>query len=199
MPGPVSVTLSSSPSLVRSAATVTVPDVVNFDALEIRLMSTCSSRSKSPSSSGRSGAMASTTVTPLPENSALVASMARVTSADGATGAIFHSMRPASIFEMSSTSLMSAVSRSPSETMMSMFPEICSAAFRAFRSPSGTVGKIDCSSLFFVILAKPSTDVSGVRSSCETVAMKSVFMRSTSFSRVTSRTMTTAPMHSSSA
>jgi hypothetical protein len=42
------------------------------------------------------------------------------------------------------------------------------------------------------MLAKPLIGVSGVRSSCETVATKSSFSRSTSCIRVTSRAMTTS-------
>lgn len=91
---------------------------------------------------------------------------------------------------------MRVVSRSPSDTMMSMFAAIWSTVLRARLSLSGTSGKTAVWSLFFVTLAKPSTDVSGVRSSCETVAMKSVFIRSTSFSSVTSRTSTTDPTRS---
>ena len=44
-----------------------------------------------------------------------------------------------------------------------------------------------------MIFANPRIEVSGVRSSCETVEMKSVFIRSTSRSTVMSRTRTTVP------
>ena len=50
-----------------------------------------------------------------------------------------------------------------------------------------------------MILAKPRIEVRGVRSSWETVEMKSVFIRSTSRSTVMSRTRTTVPRDVSSA
>ena len=69
---------------------------------------------------------------------------------------------------------MSVVSRSPSATMISTLVRTWSTARCARGSSCGTSGNTRSSRRFRMILAKPTTDVSGVRSSWLTLVRKAL-------------------------
>ena len=188
MPEPLSATATRTSSPTAAADRRTQPVEVNLTALPMRLSSTCTSRSRSAMTAGRSEAMSVARVRPLRAARGAAALTAWSATAARDTGFMSHSQRPDSILAMSSTSSTSSVSRSPSATMMSRFSRICPAPRATRASPGGRAGATSSRNLRRMILANPSTDVSGVRSSWETVEMNSVFIRSTSFSTVTSRT-----------
>ena len=136
MPGPVSVsTATTTCPGSRRVATVTDPVEVNLLALERRLMTTCSRRCRSPRTVGRSGSRSSRSGRSFSSNSGSTVALTWRTRASTSTSSSRHSTRPASIFARSSRSLMRAVSRSPSVTMMSRFPRTWVMA-----RPVGAVG-----------------------------------------------------------
>ena len=92
------------------------------------------------------------------------------------TGSRRHSIRPASILARSSVSLMSAVSRSPSSMMIPRLSATWRIARSRFGSPVGTAGKTTSSSRRRMSLEKPTTEVSGVRSSWLTLDRKALFV-----------------------
>ena len=138
IPTPVSVTLTtisagapsdpppvvSAPGVASRAAHVMEPDGVNLTAFEMRLITTWIRRSRSPTTGGRSSATAITMLGPSRSRRDDVAATARPMTSPTATLSRRHSIRPASILARSRVSLISAVSRSPSSTMIPRFSEI---------------------------------------------------------------------------
>ena len=180
IPSPVSITLTTISPPRRSARQVTEPTSVNFTAFEIRLITTWISRSRSPVTAGSPGATSFTSVRPLCSSSDAVAAVARSRMSATVTASMCHSSLPASILARSSTSSMSLVSRSPSLTTTFRLSSTCWIVWATLRSPVGTSGKMRSSSRFLMILAKPSTEVSGVRSSWLTVERNALLAASAS-------------------
>ena len=180
MPMPVSVTLTTSSPPRRTARQVTEPASVNLTAFEIRLMTTWISRSRSPVTSGRSAATSLTSLRPFCSKSDEVAAVARSMTSPADTASMCHSSLPASILARSSTSSISLVSRSPSLTTTLRLSCTCAMVCCTFLSSLWTSGKMRSSSRFLMILAKPSTEVSGVRSSWLTVERNALLAASAS-------------------
>ena len=177
---PVSMTLTTISPPRRSARQVIVPASVNFTALEIRLMTTWISRSWSPVTGGRSAAICFSRRRPFCSNSDEVAAVARSMISAIVTLSMCHSSLPASILARSSTSSISLVSRSPSLTTTFRLSSTCWMVDTTFWSSFGTSGKMRSSRRFLMILAKPSTEVSGVRSSWLTVERNALLAASAS-------------------
>ena len=173
-------TLTAIPSSWSRARQVTDPPEVNFTAFEMRLITTCISRSGSPTTGGRSVATSRTSARCFWSKSDEVADVARSMMSAIATVSMCHSSLPASILARSSTSSINFVSRSPSLTTTSRFSPICWTVCLTRRSSVVSSGKIRSSSRFLMILAKPSTEVSGVRSSWLTVERKAPLAASAS-------------------
>ena len=168
MPGPSSVTLRRAQPGRCARPTVTVlPDGVNLIAFDSRLLSTCTRRSWSIAACTPSapGGRSSRSVTPAWRAWPSIVSVAcRSTGASGCTLRRY-SIWPASIFWMSSRSFTIRIRRS--QLWLAMW---ISLATSGGRSPAMPASSSD---------SEAWIEVSGVRSSCETVDTNSLFMRST--------------------
>ena len=178
IPGPRSRTAKSTPaSRDETTRSTSLPPGENLSALESRFVSTCTTRSQSARKRGRPGARLVRTTTPTffanPSMPATASAQRRATSCSCRSSC----SRPASILL---TSRMSFTSRTRRSALR--FETCTSSAV----SPSSSVSPSSRSAIDALML------VSGVRSSCETVEMNSVFILSTSRSRVTS---SNTPIH----
>ena len=160
MPMPVSVTVMSTSGPPVQARTVTLPPSgVNLTALPMRLSRTCLSRSSSAVMwVGTSAASKRSSTPSWPARSRTSASTLWIASPAGKV-VTSSSMRPASTFDRSSTSLSRARRWRPASRMSCTY-----SAWRSLSSPN-----IRSSSTS----ENPMTALSGVRSSCDMLARKS--------------------------
>ena len=162
MPIPVSRTCTrsraeASPARFASARTDTSPESVNLIALASRFVRICRRRCSSPRSvPGTESAMKSVSSTPLACASGASIAPVESTTSRGSNGRSSRSSLPASIFEKSSTSLMTFSSASPELTAVST-SDRCSSLSGV--SPSSS--------------SMPITPLSGVRISWLMLATKS--------------------------
>src|SRR6266536_26573 len=170
IPGPLSVTPTRTVSAVAERSTVTRPSsgLTNFAAFDRRLINTCTRRSRSAVTCGTRSESRASSPTFLARKSCPVAAIESATTAFRSSSETCHSARPDSSLARSSTWLMSRVRRSLS--WMMMVRNFC----RSAPSSSGLSCRIS---------EKARIEVSGVRSSCVTVEMKSSFSRSSSCKR----------------
>src|SRR5438105_9948800 len=169
-PGPLSRTSTRTLSAPTASATSMrpLPGSQNFTALDSRFSSTWMRRSTSPGTCGADAGSLASTRMPFSSNTWPIPAMESEITSFMSTCESCHSARPDSIFERSSTWLMSRVKRSVSLVMMSR---------NRLRCESSTFGS------WRRISEKARIEVRGVRSSCVTTETKSSFMRSSSFRR----------------
>src|SRR4030095_3552880 len=180
MPWPWSVTQIATGLPAPRAPTSTRPrSDENLIALESRFVTTWTMRSKSTRTSGVSGATSDSIAIARDSAKPLMPSTAISMKSTGRWRSRSRWMWPASILEMSRMLLMSRMRRSVFLSEMSTRWRWGSASTSRSSSQSRCSG--------------PLMDASGVRSSCDTVETNSVFIRSISRSRVTSRIVTVAP------
>ena len=172
MPGPVSTTESMTLGPRPSPSSVTrPPGGVNLTALSSRLTRICSSARRSALARSRSGTSASSAIF-FSDARSRNSSTTRAQSGANCTGpsAGFHA--PVSSLDRSSRSSVSRVRRSAWRAIISTKLRACPGSSRP---PSSSVS------------AAPRMAVTGVRSSCEALAMKSRRTRSARRSAVRSR------------
>jgi hypothetical protein len=181
---PESRTESSAWSFTARTLTLTAPPRgVNFTALVRRFQTTCCSRSGSPSTGPTPGSTSLRTVNDFAATEACTASSAHPTISDRSSRRTFSRSRPDTMRFMSSRSSMSCACARALRAMVSS-PRRVSASPTARASSS---------------VDHPSTALSGVRSSCDSVARNSSFSRLTrpasaraARSAATSRALSTA-------
>ncbi len=180
MPRPRSVTRSSSCAPARRVVTCTVdPAGENLMAFESRFVTTCTMRSPSTRTWGRPRSTSdSMTMLRLSAKAAIPSTATETNSSTECTPSSSW-MCPASIFEMSRILVMSRMRRSVFFTEMSTSCRWVASSWRPGSDRSRW--------------SDPLIEVSGVRSSWETVETNSVFMRSISRWRVTSLKVMVAP------
>ena len=173
MPRPWSRTRSSACRPVALTVTLTPPPGgENLMALESRLVTTWTMRSTSTLREGRPASVSTVMVMPRDSAKAAMPSTATDTNSSTRCGPRSSWMWPASILEMSRMLVMRRMRRTVFLTEMSM-----SWRWVLSRVSEGS-DRSRCS--------EPLMEVSGVRSSCDTVETNSVFIRSISRCRVTS-------------